>query len=150
MHHPLLRFTEIAEATLGRPVDTVVPLMHRRRIWLVAGIGAAAATIALLGAVNLYGPVRGAIALLVAGIAVSALSRQHLLVRSGTQLWLLATKAWHHRGVEVVGEVTRAELSIRRFRFNDFLEIAATRYVLSRVFTAQMDELLDGLAVDDV
>ena len=47
-------------------IDTVVPLMHRRRIWLAAGIVAAAATTALLGAAHVYGPLRAAIALLVA------------------------------------------------------------------------------------
>ena len=138
----MVRFTEAAEAALGTPVDAVVPLMHRQRAWVVAGVGAYLATTIVLGFFGVHGVVRFAISGAAAGLALTALTRQHLLVLASGRLWLIAARTFRSRPEVLVGEVARTEVTTTDGRFSDVLRIGETRFVLPRLFRERVAELL--------
>lgn len=138
----MVRFAEAAEATLGEPIDAVVPLMHRHRAWLLVGITAYLTASFLLGAAGVYGFIRFAISGALAGLAMTALSRQHLLVRANTNLWLIAARPFRSRPDVVIGRVTPNDVTTTDGKYSDALYIGDTRYVLPRLFRAQAAELI--------
>lgn len=140
----MVRFTQAAEATLGRPVDAIVPLMHRHRAWYVAGIAAYVVMALLLAAIGVHEFPQWAISGAAAGIAVTGLTRQHLLVLVDGGLWLIAARPFRTRPDVLVGSVDRADITTAQGKSNDVLCIGETRYVLPRLFREQARELLTG------
>jgi hypothetical protein len=145
---PMPRFTEAAEATLGRPVDAVVPVMRRHRAWFLAGITAYVAFSVALAAAGLHGVARFAVAGAAAGLAMAGLTRQHLLVATGRDLWLIAARPYHNRPDVLVGPVDRREVTLASGKFNDVMQIGETRYVLPRVFSELAQAVLAEPAND--
>lgn len=149
VQRPMIRFTEAAEAVLGEPVNAVVPLMYRHRASLVAGIVADAAMAVLLGAIGVHDFPQWALSGAVAGVSVTALTRQLLLVLASSTLWLIAARPFRSRPDVLVGEVDRSEVTTTGGKFNDVLRIGETRYVLPRLFREQANAVLAGPAEPD-
>jgi hypothetical protein len=146
----MIRFAESAQAALGRPVDALVPLMRRHRAWWVAGIAAYALVSIIAAALGVHGFLRWALGGAAAGLALTALTRQHLLVRVGDELWLIAARPFRSRPDLLVGAVDRSDVTTADGKYNDELRIGETSYVLPRLFREQAKEVLAGPAeIDD-
>lgn len=143
----MVRFTQGADAALGRPVESLVPLMHRPRWWLYASIAAAVVAGLLLTVAGLQGFVRAAIIGAVAAAVATLPSRQHLLVRADGGLWLVAAKRFNARPDMLVGEVARDDVTITTGRFHDVLRIGEARYVLPRLFREHAAALISPTTV---
>lgn len=136
---------QAAERVVGAPVRDAVPIVGRRKLAWILGVGGFLIGLAIAKALDVPAPWDFAVAGGAAGLATQAGMTFRFLVQTEQQLLLTSSNRWIGRPKELLSTLPPASITIENSFINRKINVGAETYILARRSEGRVRAMLADL-----